>query len=172
MDDLLYTPDEIASKLKITKGTVYEMIKRGELDAHKIGKHLRISQMQYERFLVLRKGIDNVYDVVITRQNEDTVAIIDDIVFFVEPFYEGPAKLSIRPESVLLSKGDCITSARNCHLGKIVAIKEYASRVLVTVDIGVLIASYITKRSLHNMALAVGSDINVIFKTMSIHLFR
>ena len=28
-DDILYKPEEIAQKLKITKGTVYEMIKRG-----------------------------------------------------------------------------------------------------------------------------------------------
>lgn len=36
-EDILYTPDEIAQKLKITKSTVYEMIKRGDLDAHRMG---------------------------------------------------------------------------------------------------------------------------------------
>jgi len=39
-DELLFTPEEISKKLKITKNTVYEMIKRGDLDAHRLGKHL------------------------------------------------------------------------------------------------------------------------------------
>ena len=39
----LYTAQEIADKLKIKKTTVYELIKRGELESSKIGKQLRIS---------------------------------------------------------------------------------------------------------------------------------
>ncbi|HHY78052.1 MAG TPA: helix-turn-helix domain-containing protein [Clostridiales bacterium] len=44
-EDILYTPEKIAQKLKITKGTVYEMIKREELEAHHIVRHLRISKV-------------------------------------------------------------------------------------------------------------------------------
>ena len=40
----LYTAQEIADKLKIKKTTVYELIKRGELESSKIGKQLRISE--------------------------------------------------------------------------------------------------------------------------------
>ena len=50
-EDILYTPEEIAQKLKITKGTVYEMIKRGELEAHRIGRYLRISRTQFDKYL-------------------------------------------------------------------------------------------------------------------------
>ena len=57
-DDILYTPEEIAQKLKITKSTVYEMIKRGDLDAHRMGKHLRISNSQYEIYLLKAKGYE------------------------------------------------------------------------------------------------------------------
>lgn len=47
----LYTAQEVADRLKIKKTTVYELIKRGELDSSKIGKQLRISEEQLERYL-------------------------------------------------------------------------------------------------------------------------
>ncbi|WRS27612.1 helix-turn-helix transcriptional regulator [Oscillospiraceae bacterium MB08-C2-2] len=43
MEDLL-TAQETAEILKVKKSTVYEMIKRGDLPSHKIGKQLRIRQ--------------------------------------------------------------------------------------------------------------------------------
>ncbi|MDO4338021.1 MAG: helix-turn-helix transcriptional regulator [Eubacteriales bacterium] len=47
----LYTAQEIADKLKIKKTTVYELIKRGELQSSKIGKQLRISDAQLDQYL-------------------------------------------------------------------------------------------------------------------------
>ena len=35
------TPQEVSELLKITKNTVYELIKRGELPSYKIGKKIR-----------------------------------------------------------------------------------------------------------------------------------
>lgn len=46
-----YTAQEVADKLKIKKTTVYELIKRGELQSSKIGKQLRISEAQLEQYL-------------------------------------------------------------------------------------------------------------------------
>ena len=45
-DEILYTPEEIAQKLKLSKYTIYEMIKRGEISAHRIGRSLRITETQ------------------------------------------------------------------------------------------------------------------------------
>ena len=47
----LYTAQEVADRLKIKKTTVYELIKRGELESSKIGKQLRISEEQLERYV-------------------------------------------------------------------------------------------------------------------------
>lgn len=47
----LYTAQEIAERLKIKKNTVYELIKRGELQSSKVGKQIRISQEQLEQYL-------------------------------------------------------------------------------------------------------------------------
>ena len=38
-----YTPDQVAEMLQLSKNTVYELIKRGEIVAKKIGKLYRIS---------------------------------------------------------------------------------------------------------------------------------
>jgi putative molybdopterin biosynthesis protein len=50
LQDLTYTPDEIASMFKISKHTVYELIKRGELNAFKIGNKMRIDSTEVERY--------------------------------------------------------------------------------------------------------------------------
>ncbi len=50
MSDTTYTPDEIAKMFKISKHTVYELIKRGELHAFKVGNKMRISPEEVERY--------------------------------------------------------------------------------------------------------------------------
>jgi putative molybdopterin biosynthesis protein len=45
-----YTPDEIASIFRISKHTVYELIKRGELNAFKVGNKMRIEHAEVERY--------------------------------------------------------------------------------------------------------------------------
>ncbi|MGG0717329.1 helix-turn-helix transcriptional regulator [Robertmurraya massiliosenegalensis] len=50
MNDETYTPDEIAKLFKISKHTVYELVKRGELQAFKVGNKMRIDKSEVERF--------------------------------------------------------------------------------------------------------------------------
>jgi len=50
VNDKSLTPLEVADQLKITKNTVYEMIKRGELPAFRIGRKLRIDPRDVELF--------------------------------------------------------------------------------------------------------------------------
>ena len=45
-----YTPDEIAKMFKISKHTVYELIKRGDLRAFKVGNKMRIDQDEVSRY--------------------------------------------------------------------------------------------------------------------------
>ena len=45
-----YTPDEVAKLFKISKHTVYELIKRGELRAFKVGNKMRIEPEEIARF--------------------------------------------------------------------------------------------------------------------------
>jgi len=41
-EDISLTPEEVAGILKIAKNTVYELIKRGELTAYRVGRKIRI----------------------------------------------------------------------------------------------------------------------------------
>lgn len=55
MEPEYLTPDEVAAELKLTRYTVYEMIKRGELPASRIGRTLRISRSDLGRFMQQNK---------------------------------------------------------------------------------------------------------------------
>lgn len=47
---------EVAQMLKITKNTVYEMIKRGELPSYKIGRKIRIDKSDVENYINSQKN--------------------------------------------------------------------------------------------------------------------
>ncbi|WP_045518024.1 substrate-binding domain-containing protein [Neobacillus niacini] len=50
MNGKAYTPDEVAQLFQISKHTVYELIKRGELQAFKVGNKMRIEHEEIERY--------------------------------------------------------------------------------------------------------------------------
>lgn len=171
-EDILYTPEEIAAKLKLTKNTIYEMIKRGDLDAHRIGKHLRISQSQYETFLLKSKGAENVYEVTISLENGKTFAKVGETKIRVNTDLKGDVKIAIRPEDIILSQGKFISSARNIYQGTVINILEEANAAKVILDIGFPIIALITKEALLEFNIKQGSRLYVVFKTMAVKVFK
>lgn len=171
-EDILYTPEEIGQKLRLTKGTVYEMIKRGELEAHRIGRYIRISQTQFENYLLKSKGYDNIYEAILSQEGADTLANIGLAKIHVDTDLIGKVKISIRPENIILSKGTFISSARNVHKGKVIDIIIDESKALVTVDIGIPIKSLITIKSLEEMSIEKETELYVVFKTMSVIVYK
>lgn len=65
-DDSALTPLEVAEILKITKNTVYELIKRGELNSYKVGKKIRIDMKDVDEYKLstrnctIKKSIDTL----------------------------------------------------------------------------------------------------------------
>ncbi|MFY9139299.1 MAG: helix-turn-helix transcriptional regulator [Thermacetogeniaceae bacterium] len=57
MSDSALTPQEVADILKISKNTVYELIKRGELNAYKVGNRFRIDLRDVEAYINKAKMI-------------------------------------------------------------------------------------------------------------------
>lgn len=55
-NDVSYTPEEVAKILKISKFTVYEMIKRGDLCAYHIGRKVRVESADLESYIQKSKG--------------------------------------------------------------------------------------------------------------------
>ncbi|MEW9123465.1 MAG: helix-turn-helix transcriptional regulator [Thermotaleaceae bacterium] len=61
MDDRTsLTPQEVADLLKIAKNTVYELIKRGELNAYRIGRKVRVDLEDVEAYKNNTKSIKNL----------------------------------------------------------------------------------------------------------------
>ena len=54
MADPFYTPDELATMLKVTRQAIYNWIQQGRLEAVRIGRTVRIPGAEVER--VLREG--------------------------------------------------------------------------------------------------------------------
>lgn len=50
LDNTVLTPQEVAEMLKIAKNTVYELIKRGELNGYKVGKKIRVDLKDVENY--------------------------------------------------------------------------------------------------------------------------
>ncbi len=56
IDNSPYTPEEVAKILKISKFTVYEMIKRGDLAAYHIGRKVRVDAHDLDMYIQKSKG--------------------------------------------------------------------------------------------------------------------
>ncbi|PYI52090.1 helix-turn-helix transcriptional regulator [Paenibacillus flagellatus] len=54
--DASYTTEEIAKLLKISKLTVYDLIKKGELPAYRVGKQMRVDAADLERYKARAKS--------------------------------------------------------------------------------------------------------------------
>lgn len=55
-NDISYTTEEIANLLKISKLTVYDLIKKGELPSYRVGKQMRIDAADLEAYKQRAKG--------------------------------------------------------------------------------------------------------------------
>ena len=51
LEDTALTPQEVADILKIAKNTVYELIKRGDLNGYKVGKKIRVDFRDIEAYI-------------------------------------------------------------------------------------------------------------------------
>lgn len=56
-DTISYTPEEVAKILRISRFTVYEMIKRGDLTAYRIGRKVRVEAPDLDVYIKKSKGL-------------------------------------------------------------------------------------------------------------------
>lgn len=76
MNHNFYTAEEVANLLKLSKYTVYEMVKRGELAAVKVGRQVRIRREEID--LLLNK---NTSETKASSENEATSVLSKPIMF-------------------------------------------------------------------------------------------
>ncbi|MEX1307692.1 MAG: helix-turn-helix transcriptional regulator [Eubacteriales bacterium] len=70
-EEIVYSAQEVADRLKIKKNTVYNMIKRGEIVAYRIGNKVRVSESE------LKKYMDGALTYVSADTEQPTAAICD-----------------------------------------------------------------------------------------------
>lgn len=75
MDENFLSPVEVAEILQVKKNTVYEMIKRGDIRAVKMGKQFRISEKDVYEYLGITSVDESPYNIVICGQD----LLLDDI---------------------------------------------------------------------------------------------
>jgi len=56
-NDISYTTEEIAKLLKISKLTVYDLLKKGELSSYRVGKQMRVDAADLEAYKQRAKGM-------------------------------------------------------------------------------------------------------------------
>ncbi|OPH50658.1 hypothetical protein BC351_35690 [Paenibacillus ferrarius] len=81
--DISYTTEEISKLLKISKLTVYDLIKKGELSAYRVGKQMRVDASDLEAYKIRAKG-GKVYasmpDIPVQQLAQPTLTSKKDIV--------------------------------------------------------------------------------------------
>lgn len=78
-DNSSLTPQEVADILKIAKTTVYELIKRGELNAYRIGRRVRVELSDVEEYKNRSKNMSNIKNKVSNTNNIAQTNIIKNI---------------------------------------------------------------------------------------------
>lgn len=171
-EDLLYTPEELASILKLSRYTVYEMIKHGDIPAYHIGRSIRVSQSQLELYLMSTKQTENIYEAEIVNDGESKYAQINAVKICALSELEGTVKVMIRPEDIILSAGTFVSSARNVLKGTVAEIAIDNRSAKVFLDVGISICALITTQSLSEMNIKKGDVLYAIFKTMSVKVIK
>ncbi|MDR1550020.1 MAG: helix-turn-helix domain-containing protein [Hungatella sp.] len=106
----------MADQLKIKKSTVYELIKRGELKAAKVGKQIRVSQEQLDEYL-------KTPNTAAASQAEEPLPGIMDIPLFTADF-------AIRQMDYLLNASGLIISSQESRVVDTVNSREFKNNLL------------------------------------------
>lgn len=171
-EEMLYTPEELAQKLKLSRYTIYEMIKRGDIPAHHIGRSIRISESQLSSYLMNANKIENVFDGVILQEGANTFAVSKGVKVSVNTELEGSVKFSVRPEDIILSTGKFVSSARNVFEGVVVDMMYDDRKAKLVLDIGFPLVVLITRQSMIEMDIKIGDRLYAIFKTMAVRVTK
>lgn len=83
---------EVADLLKITKNTVYELVKRGELPGYKVGKKLRIDKEDVENYINSQK---------ISKNNKQPKPLNEESISNIKPV-ENSSDIIIAGQDVIL----------------------------------------------------------------------
>ena len=120
---------------------------------------------------IVASPVENIMQGKIIKFNE--VSVFDTGRVKLDVVAESPeaTRISINPEEILVSREKISSSARNSFKGRVIQISEEDRFVNLVVDIGEKLKVKLTKKSFNEMALTVGSEIYLTFKSSTIQIF-
>ena len=120
---------------------------------------------------IVASPVENIMQGQIIKFNE--VSVFDTGRIKLEVVAESPQakRISINPEEILVSRDTLSSSARNSFKGKIIQISDEERFINLIVDIGEKLKVKVTKKSFNEMALTLGSEIYLTFKSSTIKIF-
>jgi len=123
------------------------------------------------KYLTSFTRLENVFSGT-SKNSKGTSIVAVNQQLSIETAFNRPGKVTVhvRPEDILVSTKPIISSARNVFKGKIVGITDLGSLIKLTVDAGKKFSVQITKKSLTEMKLNVGSEVFLTFKASSVRL--
>jgi molybdopterin-binding protein len=98
---------------------------------------------------------------------------VDGINIVSASLKPGSVHVSIRPEDILVSTKQIVSSARNSFKGKIASIIDAGTILKIAVDVGIGIPFIvaITKQSFDELNLKTGGKVYITFKASAVHVF-
>ncbi len=124
------------------------------------------------KYLTSFARLENVFSGVSEISDGSTSIIHVDENLSIEASFNTSGKIAVyvRPEDILVSTRPLQSSARNVFKGRISGITDVGSIVRLTVDAGKKFTVQITKKSLTEMNLNVGSEVYLTFKASAVNL--
>lgn len=165
-----YTPDEVAELLKISKYTVYEMVKRGDLSAYRIGRKLRFQESDIEEYIKKAKGMENVYKGVVVNRNGEKFFETGSVTISLVTEIEGESRIMIEPDDIILAKDIIKSSARNVLRGQVEIVEDCGPVFKIGINVGIPLYAVITRQSYLDMEIEPGDFIYAIFKSTSVRV--
>ncbi|MDY9927456.1 ABC transporter ATP-binding protein [Methanosarcina sp.] len=124
------------------------------------------------RFVADFVGIENIMSGKIEDHSNGLATIkTDSITVFAVTEKEGKVHFSIRPDEITISREKVQTSARNTIQGKVTDIIDTGSLIKLLVDTGELFTVFITRESLNELSISIGTSIWLYFKASAVHVF-
>ncbi len=122
---------------------------------------------------IVERPLENLFSGPVVETNGlKQVAISENVRLSVITEQVGQVHVGIEPNELILSHHPLDSSARNAFAGRVVEIVEEGVRIRATVAVnGVRFVALLTKRSLEEMRLTVGTEVWVTFKTTAVKVF-
>jgi molybdopterin-binding protein len=122
------------------------------------------------KYLTSFSRLENVFsgESKLNKDNTSTISVSNNLEIDAAFCRKGKISVHVRPEEILVSSKAFESSARNTFKGTITQIADRGAIVRLTVDAGRKFTVQITKKSLTNMKLNLGSSVYLTFKASAV----